>query len=155
MPRKRARRSAPREDEALRNFRDGFNCSQSVLSAFSRELGLPPRTGHRLSQAFGGGLARTGRVCGAVTGALMVLGLQYGKRTAKDDAARDKTYALSREFMRRFKARHGSLDCRVILGHDLGTPRGAAAIKRKNLHKTVCEKLVKDAVQILERLPRK
>ncbi len=155
MPRKPPHRAGKRTDEALRNFRAGFNCSQAVLSGFSRELGLPLETGHRLSQAFGGGLARTGQLCGAVAGALMVLGLEYGKRKAKDDAARDKTYALSREFMRRFKSRHGSLGCRVLLGHDLGTPRGAAAIKRKNLHKTRCEKFVKDAVEIIERLPRK
>jgi C_GCAxxG_C_C family probable redox protein len=155
MSRRKIRRPEPRTDEALRNFEGGFNCSQSVLAAFSRELGLPPGTGHRLSQAFGGGLARTGRVCGAVTGALMVLGLEHGKRTAGDDAARDKTYALAREFMRRFKEKHASLDCRSLLGHDIGTPRGAAAIKRQSLHKTVCVKVVRDAVRILEKLPRK
>lgn len=137
---------------AGKNFRQGFNCAQAVLAAYSAELGLDPKTGHRISQAFGGGMCRLAMTCGAVTGALMVIGLRYGKTRAKDNAARDKTYALGREFIRRFQAKHGSLSCRRLLGHDIGTPRGAKLISQENLHEKLCSRYVRDAVRILSRV---
>jgi C_GCAxxG_C_C family probable redox protein len=144
-----------RASRALKNFRQGFNCAQAVLSAYSTALHLDLKTGHRVSQAFGGGLCRQGMTCGAVTGGLMVIGLKHGKTRAKDNAARDKTYALGREFMRRFQARHGSLSCRQLLGHDIGTRRGAKLIQEQNLHRRLCDQYVRDAVRILSQLTRR
>ena len=79
-----------RIDVAGSRFSEGFSCSQSVLAAFAPELGLDADAALRVSAAFGGGMGRTGGTCGAVTGALMVLGLQIwrdrrgpgGKRAA-------------------------------------------------------------------------
>jgi len=141
-----------RVDRALKNFQDGFNCAQAVLSAYSRELGLQPAQGHRVSQSFGGGMARMAGPCGAVTGALMVIGLKYGKTEATDEAAKDKTYALALDFVRRFKAKHGSMTCLGLLGHHIGTPRGMKALQKMNFHKDICPKYVKDAVLILEKI---
>ncbi len=152
MPRTATEDGRTKAARALKNFRQGFNCAQAVVSAFSVELGLSPKTGHRVSQAFGGGMSRLGMTCGAVTGALMVIGLKHGKTRAKDDAARDKTYALSRKFIRRFQARHGSLNCRALLGHNIATARGAKLIKQKNLHEKRCAKYVRDAILILDTL---
>ncbi len=152
MPRAGARARRSETERALWNFSRGFNCAQSVVSAFSQELGLDRKMGHRVSQSFGGGMARLGLACGAVTGGLIVIGLKYGKTEAKDNASRDKAYAVSREFVRRFEARHGSLNCRTLLGHNIGTPRGWKLIQKKNLHHTRCERYVRDAVRILEKL---
>ena len=63
-------------DLALSRFSEGFSCSQSVLAAFAPELGLDADAALRVSAAFGGGMGRLGDTCGAVTGALMVLGLR-------------------------------------------------------------------------------
>jgi len=141
-----------RVDKALKEFSRGFNCAQAVLSPYSRELGLKPAQGHRVSQSFGAGMARLAGTCGAVTGGLMVIGLKYGKTEARDEAAKEKTYALAQEFMRRFKSKHGSLTCLGLLGHHIGTRRGSLAIKRKNFHETRCPRYVRDAVLILNRL---
>ena len=145
-------RKNPRVDRALKSFQDGFNCSQAVLSAYSREFGLESQQGHRVSQSFGGGMARMAGPCGAVTGALMVIGLKYGKIEPKDEAAKDKTYALAQEFVRRFKAKHGSLTCLGLLGHHIGTPRGMNALQKLNFHKDICPKYVKAAVLILDKI---
>ncbi|MCJ7610636.1 MAG: C-GCAxxG-C-C family protein, partial [Candidatus Aminicenantes bacterium] len=99
----------PRANRAIGLFRQGYNCSQAVLAAFAPRLGLERDKAFRLAQSFGAGLARLGETCGAVTGALMVIGLKYGKVRAKDEAAKEKTYRLVREFMDRFRSRHGSL----------------------------------------------
>jgi C_GCAxxG_C_C family probable redox protein len=123
-----------------------------VLSSFGEELGLERELALRVAGAFGGGMARMGEACGAVTGALMVIGLKYGMTQAKDEAARDKTYRLTQEFMTRFKARHNSIVCRELLGYDLSSPEGRKAAHDKGLFTTLCPQLVRDAVEIVEQL---
>lgn len=51
-----------------------YNCAQGVLVPFAKDLGVDEDTLFRVGANFGGGM-RMGSVCGAVTGALMVLGL--------------------------------------------------------------------------------
>ena len=91
-----------------------------------------------------------GLTCGAVTGAYMVIGLKYGKMKADDNEAKDKTYARVQEFSRRFVVRNKSLNCTELLGCDLGTAEGREKSKEQNLTAIVCEKLVRDAAEILE-----
>jgi C_GCAxxG_C_C family probable redox protein len=66
-------------DSAVSSFKEGFNCSQSVFSTYSRLFGLNHEVALKIAQGFGGGFARMGQTCGAVTGAFMVIGLKYGK----------------------------------------------------------------------------
>ena len=106
----------------------------------------------RVAGAFGAGMARTGETCGAVTGALMVIGLKHAKIQKDDDASRERAYALAQEFMRRFRSRNGKMLCRELLGVDVATPEGFAAVRERDLFRTVCPKFVKDAGDILEGL---
>ena len=64
---------------AVEYFNQDFNCCQSILMTFGSECGLDKETAIKLGSPFGGGIVRTGEVCGAVTSALMILGLKYGK----------------------------------------------------------------------------
>ena len=73
-------------------FAQGFSCSQSIFSAFVLQLGLSTETALKLSSPFGAGMARQGQVCGALTGALMVLGLQQGN---VDPEGKEKTYQIT------------------------------------------------------------
>jgi len=141
-----------REKQAEASFKEGFSCSQAVLAAFSDEFRIPRETALRIAQGFGGGMARMAETCGALTGAFMVIGLKHGKTRAKDDAAKEKTYALCLELARRFRARHGSLRCRDLLHCDIGTPEGAKIARDEKLHDELCPQLVVSAVEILEDL---
>lgn len=141
-----------RADRALELFRGGFSCSQAVAGAFAPDLGLDAETALRLSQGFGGGIARQADWCGALTGAILVIGLKHGRTRAEDDAARDKTYALVRELLARFTAEHGEVKCRDLLGCDLGTAEGRKTIDALRLHQTRCEEYVRDAALLLEDL---
>jgi C_GCAxxG_C_C family probable redox protein len=123
-----------------------------VLSSFGEELGLEREQALRVAGAFGGGMARMGETCGAVTGALMTIGLKYGMTQSKDEEARDKTYKLAQEFMTRFKDRHGSLVCRELLGYDLSSPEARKAAHDKGFFSTLCPELVRDAVENLEQM---
>ena len=139
-------------DRAVCLFRQGFSCSQAVAAAFAEDFGLDEEIALRLSQPFGGGIARRGDWCGALTGAFLVIGLKHGRFRAEDAAARDKTYALVQDLIARFSARHGEVKCRDLLGCDLGTPEGQKKADELKLHQTVCEGLVRDAALLLEEL---
>jgi C_GCAxxG_C_C family probable redox protein len=115
--------------------------------------GLDRETALRVAGAFGAGMARTGETCGSVTGALMVIGLNHAKTKKDDDDSRERAYALAQEFMDAFRDRNRSLVCRELLGVDVSTPEGIAAVRQRDLFRTVCPKFVKDAGEILEGLP--
>lgn len=142
-------------DRAVSLFEQGFTCSQAVLAGFSARYGLDEATALKVACAYGGGIARTGDTCGAVTGALMAIGLAHGKATRGDDAAKERTYSLTREFWERFRARHGSLLCKELIGVDIGTPEGARAALESGVFREKCPALVRCAAEILEDLLRR
>jgi C_GCAxxG_C_C family probable redox protein len=131
-------------------FREGFTCSQAVLSTYGGEFGLERETALKAAAGFGAGMGRLGEVCGAVTGALLVIGLKHGQTEAKDKETKEKTYALVRDFSSRFKVRHGSLLCRELLGCDLGTAEGMAMAREKGYFTEICPRFVRAAAEILE-----
>jgi C_GCAxxG_C_C family probable redox protein len=139
-----------RIEQAVACFKEGFSCSQAVLSTYGPTLGLDRKTALRVSGAFGGGMGRMGQTCGAVTGAFMVIGLKYGKTRAEDNQTRDKAYSLVREFVDRFKSRNGSIVCKELLGCDMSTPEGRKLVEEKKLVASVCPKFVQDACEIIE-----
>ena len=146
-------------EAAVATFKQGFNCSQAVLSAYAEPLCLERTTALRLAAGFGGGLGRLGETCGAVTGALMVLGLKHGSPGADDQspqermAERERVYQGVQAFITRFQARHGSVVCRELLGCDIRTPAGYEQAKERQLFLTRCPKFVQSAAEILEDLP--
>ncbi len=139
-------------NQAVECFKSGFSCSQAVLSTFCERQGMDRDLALNVSCAFGGGIASTGNICGAVSGGLMAIGLKYGRHTIEDLPAKDKTYEISRQYMNEFKARHGSIICKEILGCDLNTPEGKAEFKNKDLFNVACIDCVRDSAMILEKL---
>jgi C_GCAxxG_C_C family probable redox protein len=138
-------------DQAVEMFAQGFNCAQAVLACSGKRFGLARATACHVGQAFGGGMCFLDQTCGAVTGALMVIGLKHGK-TAKDDAPKQKAGQLSREFASQFIAKHGSLRCTELLGCDLSKPKGVDQARALGLFQKICPKLVRDAAEIVDEL---
>ena len=134
---------------ATTRFKEGYACSQAVFSAFAGDFGLSDELALKLSAPFGGGMGRQGEVCGAVTGALMLIGLKSGNITAADRTAKEKTYSLVEEFTTRFRARHKTILCRELLGCELNTPEGFQQAKEQQLFIKVCPLVVQDAAEIV------
>lgn len=67
-------------------------------------------------------MAGRGDTCGALSGALMGIGLKYGGTRSDDEEAKERAYSLAQKFMQEFESRHGSVFCRDLLGHDISTP---------------------------------
>ena len=137
--------------KAVTTYNNGFHCSQAVLSAFSGKFGVDEQTALKLGGCFGGGMC-CGEVCGAVTGALMVLGLQYGHADAQDVQAKTLTNAKTMEFINAFKTENGSILCRDLLGYDVSVPEDLAVIREKKLFSQFCPKMVESAAGILEKM---
>ena len=136
----------------MASYKSRFTCSSAVFSAFSDELGLDPDTAKKIACGFGAGISKSGNICGAVTGAIMVIGLKYGKTTQGDDAATEKTRALVQKFLQEFKKRHGSINCTELLGYNLGKPEEFAQARDNKQFVTKCPELVGDAAAILEQI---
>jgi C_GCAxxG_C_C family probable redox protein len=139
-------------ETAVLVFSQNFNCSQSVFSAFAPQFGLDKETALKLASPFGGGVARRGEVCGAVTGALLTLGLARG---ADIPAGKEEIYRLSQEFMRRFEEKHDTIICRELINCDISTPAGYQAAAEKRVFTSICPGLVREAVEIVQALLEK
>jgi C_GCAxxG_C_C family probable redox protein len=141
-----------KKEKALELFNGSFNCSQAVFTVFAEEFGLEKEEALKISCGFGGGMARMGNTCGAVTGAYMAIGLKYGKSKPEDNEARDITFSKIHQFSDEFKKKNNSLVCNELLGCDYGSPEGRKFAADNNLHSKICNNLVADAVEIVEKL---
>jgi C_GCAxxG_C_C family probable redox protein len=131
-------------DEAVGLFEEGYCCCQAVLAPFSEEFGLDKENALKVSSGFGGGM-RMGATCGAVTGAFMALGLKFGPD-------KDKSRLRIEEFIEKFKAINGSVDCKDLMGCDITTEAGLNIAREKNLFETTCTRLVREAAEIVEEM---
>jgi C_GCAxxG_C_C family probable redox protein len=139
-------------EKAQSIFEQGFSCSQAVLTTFCEKLGLDEELGLRLADGFGGGFGRMGLTCGAVTGAIMVIGLKEGRTSAADTEAKQRTSRLVREFIKQFEGRNKATACRELLQCDISTDEGHKRATEQNLFKTRCPGFVADAAKILDEI---
>jgi C_GCAxxG_C_C family probable redox protein len=141
-----------KEDYAIDQFKKGYNCAQSVLTAFHDEIEIDEKDLLKIASGFGGGMGHLQLTCGAVTGAFMVISLTHGYNDPNDRVAKDKAYSKIVEFERRFKELNSTTGCRELLGADFNSEEGRMKIITENLHERVCHKAIKDAVSILRDL---
>jgi C_GCAxxG_C_C family probable redox protein len=137
---------------AEERFAQKLNCAQSVFSAFAPSLGLDEETALKIASPFGGGVARRGEICGALTGALMALGMARGSSTPE---GKEETYRLGQEFLRRFETGHKSILCRGLLEVDISTPEGHAQARDAGLFQSVCPLVVHDAAELVQAMLNK
>ena len=139
-------------ESAVSCYDKGFTCSQAVLSTYAGHFGLDTELALKVSCAFGGGMARMANICGAVTGAFMVIGLKHGKVKVEDKQAKIKTYGLAKDFVKRFRSRNGSIACKELLGLDISTLDGMKIARDKMIFKTLCPNFIKDATEIIDEI---
>ena len=135
--------------DAVSAFESGFNCSQAIMRTYGPDYGLSALDAVRVSCGFGGGMRRGG-TCGAVGGALIVLGLRFGPKDDSDISAKPDVYSKVDEFQSRFESRCNSVACHDLLGCDISTTEGMEYARNNNLFRTVCPDLVRIAAEILE-----
>ncbi len=141
-----------RKDAVLECYRSDYNCAQSILSGFAGELGLDREYALKISCGLGAGMGRMAGVCGAVSGSFLILGMVYGMTDPLRQEDKELNYRMVRDFAERFKRKNSSITCSELMGCDVSTESGFEQAKAQNLTETVCEKLLEDAVVILEEM---
>ena len=137
---------------AVATFKEGFNCSQSLLATFADQFKLDAELAFKLANGFGGGMGRKQEVCGAVSGAIMVLGLKYGRKLNEPKEKQELLYAKVQQLINGFNAAEGSINCRTLLdGCNLLSPEGQAMFKEKNLGIT-CQRCIATATTLVDSL---
>ncbi len=134
-------------------FKRGVDCSQMVVEKFSDELGIPREEAFKAAAAFGGGLG-IGETCGAVVGAMIVLGLKYGNTGADQLEQKNILNAKRSEFIEKFKAKHKSCSCRELLGYDFSKEDEVAKIFEENLLFDFCPNVVQAAIDVLDEMEK-
>ncbi len=140
-------------DETLRKaeelFLQGYNCAQAVSHACAADCGVPPALVVKLATGFGAGLGRTQETCGAVTGAILALGLRGGRGLGDEKTRTEATYRDVQALLRDFAALHGSCNCRELLGGiDLCTEEGQREFKERGYLTKRCAEYVKTAAAL-------
>ena len=135
-------------DKAVEYFETGCNCAQAVALAFASTVGTDEQTIKKAMAGFGAGIGRTDQVCGAVSGAVMIIGLKHATGPDK----KELIYAKVKELTEKFKATNKSISCTELIGCNMSLPEGLAEVKQKEIHKKICPKFVRDAAEILEKI---
>ena len=137
--------------KAVQYYESGYKCSQAAFAAFAEQFDITEKQAFQIAACFGGGMCK-GEVCGACTGALMVLGMKYGQFDLHDTESREKSSAMAVKFLDEFEKRKGSYVCRDILGCDLRTDEGRNYARSNGLFRTLCPEMVRTAAEILTKM---
>ena len=140
-----------RVNEAVRLFKEGYNCSQSVFATYADLFGIDRETALKISCGFGGGFGRMREVCGTVSGMTLLAGMANGNPDNKNQQAKKENYDLVRYMAEEFKKQNGSIVCHELLG--LTKPETSSTPEARTpqyYKKRPCADLVAMAAQIVE-----
>ena len=101
---------------AVENFMAGYGCCQSVVAAFADLYGLDDTLAKKVAAGFGGGVGRMRMMCGAVSGIVILVGLDCGQTEGSDREGKSACYKVVQELLNRSKEENGSLICAELLG---------------------------------------
>lgn len=138
----------PTKAEIVSKFSCGINCAQCVLAQCASELGYDEEELQNMTAAFGGGMGR-GDTCGAVSGALIAIGLALGE---DDEDGYVEVKQTAAAFQAAFIKRHGTTICRDLLGYDFSKPGERDAAANSGILSELCPQLVCSAIEILKEL---
>ena len=139
-----------RIDKAVDFFKQGYNCSQSVVAAFADIYGIDKDMAVRIAASFGGGIGRMRQTCGAACGMFLLVGLETGCTDPSDREGKGANYAVVQQLAEKFKVENGSMICGELLGLKLKSPTPSEPESRtaEYYKKRPCAKMVEAAARI-------
>jgi len=140
-----------RKEKARELQSAGFNCAQRTLYIFADECGLDKDLALKITGGLGSGMQQ-GEVCGAITGAIMVLSLKYGYTEGSDLISKENIRNIVQRFNAGFKEKHGTLICKELIGIDLSIKENLEKARQTGMFKAICAEFVDDTIDILEKI---
>ncbi len=135
-------------DQAVSKAEEGWLCSEAVLQALAEALNISSELIPKIATGFAAGMGRSGEVCGAVSGAILGLGLRYGRNTLEGPPPGTRPHWYATELAREMKERHGSVTCAGILGLDLQDPEDMKRYYERDHWNTTCRELIKETTAL-------
>ncbi|MEM1564765.1 MAG: C-GCAxxG-C-C family protein [Candidatus Bathyarchaeia archaeon] len=137
-------------EKAVSKFREGYLCSEAVLKTFADAQKIECKYIPRIATGFGAGMGRTGFVCGALTGAVMAIGLKYGRNMPPDEIENyERCVAKIQQLFKDFRETFGSIFCRDLTNCDLTTEEGRQKFKEQQVREKKCSRYVEEAMKML------
>lgn len=130
---------------SIEMWNSGFYCGESVLAAIAEAAGVQSELIPKIASGFCSGVAETGGMCGAVSGAIMGISMLAGRSSPEDTI--DPVYEKVRALLAEFEDQFGSVTCGELLGVDLATEGGHAAYQAQGLHQR-CQGFVGEATSL-------
>lgn len=141
-----------RVQRAVDNFMQGYGCCQSVVAAFADLYNLDDTMAKRIAAGFGGGVGRMRMMCGAVSGIVILAGLDRGQIDGADRKGKSMCYKVVQELLDEFKVQNGSVVCAELLGlkgHEKAQSSYVASLRTAEYYKTrPCAAKVESAARI-------
>lgn len=141
-----------RVQRAVDNFMQGYGCCQSVVAAFADLYNLDDTIANRIAAGFGGGVGRMRMMCGAVSGIVILAGLDRGQTDGADRKGKSMCYKVVQELLDEFKVQNGSVVCAELLGlkgHEKAQSSYVASPRTAEYYKTrPCAAKVESAARI-------
>ena len=141
-----------KSEAAAGYMKQGYNCAQAVVKTYAADVGIGEEEIVKIASVLGGGIGRTGNVCGAVSGAALIIGAKFGSTDNTKLESKDKAYQKSGELLERFAAENKSILCSEILGYDISSKEGLMQARQSGVFAQKCPGFVASAARILESL---
>ncbi|OGP86986.1 MAG: hypothetical protein A2031_10275 [Deltaproteobacteria bacterium RBG_19FT_COMBO_43_11] len=141
-----------KSEKAAGYMKIGYNCAQAIVKTYAGDVGMSEEEGVKMASVLGGGIGRTGHVCGAVSGAALIIGMKFGSTDNTSLESKDKAYQKSKELLERFAAENKSILCKDILGYDISTKEGLMQARQSGVFIQKCPGFVSSAAKILENI---
>ncbi len=133
-------------------MKQGYNCAQAVVKTYAADVGINEEEIVKMASVLGGGIGRTGNVCGAVSGAALIIGAKFGSTDNTNMHSKDNAYQKSKELLDKFTAQNKTILCKELLGYDISTKEGLKQAREAGVMIQKCPGFVASAARILERL---
>ena len=131
-------------------MKSGYNCAQAIIKAYAEDVGMKAEDAIRMAAVLGGGVGRNGHICGAVSGAALIIGMKFGTTDPSDFQTKEKAYNKANELLERFRAVNNSVLCKELIQYDMKNPEELKKARAAGIFQKKCPLFVASAGQILE-----
>ena len=144
-----------RSKQAAELFKKGYSCAQSILIAYSEEVGLDSQTAFSIAAGLGGGIGKRQHICGAINAGAMVLGLKFGNYSINDKKLKDNLSDLVGSFVDDCEFKLGGSQCLELIKIDLKNDELRHYASDCGFFDKVCTNAVEQTAIILEKYLQK
>ena len=131
-------------------MKNGFNCAQAIIKAYAQEVGMNQEDAVKMASVLGGGVGRNGHICGAVSGAALIIGMKFGTTDPANFPAKEKAYDKTNELLERFTAENKSVLCKELIPYDMKNPADLKKAREAGVFTKQCPLYVLSSGRILE-----